>query len=63
MTGDLFPEDFFPSAKDENKSLNEAEIKIGNLQDQLDDGNCLKLFQVPKLNKNFFSFNPLAPKP
>ena len=44
VTGDLFPEDFFPSAKDENKSLDEAEIKIGNLQDQLDDGNCLKSF-------------------
>ena len=51
VTGDLFPEDFFPSAQDENKSLDEAEIKIGNLQDQLDDGNCLKSFLVQNLIK------------
>ena len=72
VTGDLFPEDFFPSAKDENKSLDEAEIKIGNLQDQLDDGNCLKLFLVqnliklnrfliPLINLNYSNLNLSAP--
>ena len=52
VTGDLFPEDFFPSAQDENKSLDEAEIKIGNLKDQLDDGNCFKSFLVQNLITN-----------
>ena len=50
VTADLFPEDFFPSAQDQNKSLDEAEIKIGNLQHQLDDGNGLKLFEIPKFS-------------
>ena len=46
VTGDLFPEDFFPSAQDENKSLDETEIKIGNLQDQLDNGKIIASFKI-----------------